>query len=49
MNAWLYAKCRAHIDPDVPEDEPIAAAEIEVSDNYGSNPTAPQGNAGTSR
>jgi hypothetical protein len=30
MNIWLYAKCRKYIDPDAPEEEHIADAEIEV-------------------
>jgi len=31
MNIWLYAKCRKYIDPDAPEEEQVADAEVEVS------------------
>ena len=39
MNIWLYAKCRKYIDPDVPEEEQITDAEVEVSGKYDDNPT----------
>lgn len=39
MNIWLYAKCRKYLDPDAPEDEQIADAEVQVSGQYDDNPT----------
>lgn len=41
MNIWLYAKCRKYIDPEKPEDEQLADAEVEVqvSGKYDGNPT----------
>lgn len=39
MNIWLYAKCRVHIDPDMPLDEQIEGAEVQVSGKYDGNPT----------
>ena len=39
MNIWLYAKCRKYIDPDAPDEEQIADAEVEVSGEYDNNPT----------
>jgi hypothetical protein len=39
MNIWLYAKCYRYIDPDEPEEEQIAGAEVEVSGKYDDNPT----------
>lgn len=38
MNIWLYAKCRKYVDPDAPEEEQIADAEVEVSGQYDDNP-----------
>ncbi len=40
MNIWLYAKCRTYIDPDAPEEEQIADAEVQVSGKYDGNPKA---------
>jgi hypothetical protein len=39
MNTWLYAKCRKYIDPDAPEHEQIARAEVHVSGKHDGNPT----------
>ncbi len=39
MNIWLYAKCRKYIDPDLPEEEQLSDAEVEVSGVYDDNPT----------
>jgi hypothetical protein len=39
MNIWLYAKCRRYIDPDLPEAEQIADAEVQISGKYDGNPT----------
>jgi hypothetical protein len=39
MNIWLYAKCRKYIDPDAPEEEHIADAEVEVPGKYDDNAT----------
>jgi hypothetical protein len=30
MNIWLYAKWRKYLDPDAPEEEHIADAEVEA-------------------
>ena len=39
MNIWLYAKCRAYVDPEAPADGQGAQAEVEVSGAYDGNPT----------
>jgi len=39
MNIWLHAKCRKHIDPDVPEEDQITDAEVQISGKYDDNPT----------
>lgn len=39
MNIWLYAKCRTFIDPDLPEEDQITDAEVEVAGPYDDNPT----------
>jgi hypothetical protein len=39
MNIWLHAKCRKYIDPDVPEEDQITDAEVQISGKYDDNPT----------
>ena len=39
MSIWLYAKCRAYVDPEAPADEQGAEAEVEISGAYDGNPT----------
>ena len=39
MNVWLYAKCRKYVDPEAPDEEQVADAEVEVSGEYDGNPT----------
>lgn len=39
MNIWLYAKCRRYLDPDLPEDDQLDDAEVQVSGPYDGNPT----------
>ena len=39
MNIWLHAKCRKYIDPDVPEEDQITDAEVQISGKYDNNPT----------
>ena len=39
MNIGLHAKCRKYIDPDVPEEDQITDAEVQISGKYDDNPT----------
>jgi hypothetical protein len=39
MNIWLHAKCRTYIDPEDPDEEQLADAEVEVPGEYDDNPT----------
>jgi hypothetical protein len=39
MNIWLHAKCRKYIDPDVPVEDQITDAEVQISGKYDDNPT----------
>lgn len=37
MNTWLHAKCRKYLDPDLPAEDQIDDAEVEVHGEYDGN------------